>query len=278
MPDYLEEKELVGVITIKESEYQDLINKASKVCSFKEDLESVREYFSKTLKRVEMDATKFEEICQKLVVGNLFTTLYDATCMEKMSEERKTLNKTRAMIIIYMMMYGQSQKANYFQVSLSRTLQEFGINEQGLASLKNLGIAAHPRTVKTAAKAADSSHLSNLTSFFEDVIRKNQLLIMFIDDYHNIHCKHRPGDKVQTQVVHTTTLLVKVFPGIEAVERNENLNPLSKDPADERILLKALKEGMHLLSKSFAEVMPDWITAKYFDPEAQRHRLMIHDY
>lgn len=136
LENYLEEEEWDGVITIKESEYQDLLNKTSKVCSFKEDVEMVREYFSNTLKSVEMDATKFEDICQRLGVRNLLVTLYHAMCTERMSEGRKTLNRIRAMIIIDMMMYGQSQKANYFQVSLSRTLQEFGINEQGLASLK----------------------------------------------------------------------------------------------------------------------------------------------
>ena len=32
------------------------------------------------------------------------------------------------------------------------------------------------------------------------------------------------------------------------------------------------------LSKSYAQAMPDWVTAKYFDPEAERQRLLIHDY
>ena len=49
------------------------------------------------------------------------------------------------MVVIYMMMYGKSQKANYFQVALSRTLQQFGIAEQGLASLRNLGTPAQFR-------------------------------------------------------------------------------------------------------------------------------------
>jgi hypothetical protein len=24
--------------------------------------------------------------------------------------------------------------------------------------------------------------------------------------------------------------------------------------------------------------MPDWVVSKYFDPEAERHRLLVHDY
>ena len=39
-----------------------------------------------------------------------------------------------------------------------------------------------------------------------------------------------------------------------------------------------LKENMTSLSKSYACAMPDWARAKYFDPEAERNRVAIHDY
>ncbi len=32
------------------------------------------------------------------------------------------------------------------------------------------------------------------------------------------------------------------------------------------------------LSQSYATNMPDWVLAKYSDPEAERHRLLLHDY
>ena len=46
------------------------------------------------------------------------------------------------------MMYFQSQESNAFQIALSRTPQQFGITKEKLESLQNLGIAAHPQTVK----------------------------------------------------------------------------------------------------------------------------------
>ncbi len=39
-----------------------------------------------------------------------------------------------------------------------------------------------------------------------------------------------------------------------------------------------LAENMSRLSKSYAQDMPDWVTAKYFDPAAERQRLLVHDY
>jgi hypothetical protein len=34
---------------------------------------------------------------------------------------------------------------------------------------------------------------------------------------------------------------------------------------------------MHV-SKTYAESMPDWVVAKYFNPESERQRLLVHDY
>ena len=61
----------------------------------------------------------------------------------KMSAEWKQLSSLHTMVIIYIMIYSQSQKANSFQVALSRTLQQFGISKQGLESLRNFGITAN---------------------------------------------------------------------------------------------------------------------------------------
>ena len=34
----------------------------------------------------------------------------------------------------------------------------------------------------------------------------------------------------------------------------------------------------NVLLQSYAKNMPDWVLAKYFDPEAERHRRLIHNY
>ena len=96
---------------------------------------------------------------------------------------------------------------------------------------------------------------------------------MFIDDYHNIHTKHRQDSNTQTQAVHMATLLVKVFPGIPAIEKEGAPSPINPNAADVVILSKILKENMSSLSKSYPCAMPDWARAKYFDPEAERNRL-----
>ena len=36
--------------------------------------------------------------------------------------------------------------------------------------------------------------------------------------------------------------------------------------------------SMPKLSKTYAQNMSDWVVPKYFDPEAERHRLLTHDF
>ena len=106
-----------------------------------------------------------------------------------MSNEGKRLTQLRATAVIYVMMYSRSQKNNWFQITLARTLQQFGITDEGLASLRNLGLAAHPHTVEIASRSSASFHLDNIAIFFQEVVKNEYFLVFCIDDYHNIHTK-----------------------------------------------------------------------------------------
>ena len=75
-----------------------------------------------------------------------------------------------------------------------------------------------------------------------------------------------------------STLLVKIFKNIKAIPVEGNSVPLSQHPADALLLKEMVTECMPKLSKSYAEAMSDWVTAKYFDPAAELQRLLVHDY
>ena len=264
-----------GVFLEKE-EYEALMKKASLCPDFKDDIFKIRSFISK-LTQPEMDPQMFEKICSDAGAHNLYKCIRDAIYSHNMSEERKHLSGIRTMVIIYIMMYSQSQKSNAFQVALSRTLQQFGITKQGLESLRNLGIAAHPQTVKVLAKSSSSTHSSSVLTFIESAIEKNQLIIFCIDDYHNIHTQHRPEAKTQTQAIHMTTLLLKVFPNVKAIPHYGN-NVKSKSPVEIANVKSFVSSNLSIISKPYVENMPDWVLAKYFDPEAERQRLLVHDY
>ena len=97
-----------------------------------------------------VDPDRFQGICKQLQVGasSLFSTLHDAMSANQMSNERQKLTKMILVVVTYIMTYSQSQRANWFRVSLARTRKQFGISQMGLASLLNLGIAAHLKPSK----------------------------------------------------------------------------------------------------------------------------------
>ncbi len=217
-------------VFLSADEYASLLAKASFCPNFSEDLIKIRFHIA-NLPQPEMDPTAFEQLCRDAGAKNLYSCINDAICSDRMSSERRHLSKLRTMVVIYIMIYSQSQRSNAFQVALSRTLQQFGISEQGLQSLRNLGIAAHPHTVKAKAKLSSASHSSNVASFIESAVENEQFLIFCIDDYHNIHTMHRPESKKQTNAIHMSTLLIKVFPNIKALCQDE-VDLLPKFPVD----------------------------------------------
>ena len=267
------------VIFMSKEEQEELIHKAAENIDIKGDLEKLKKFFlAYDPQPAVMDPEQFQHMCTQAGAANLFSTLYNAMSSYRMSDERQKLTKVRVMVVIYIMIYSQSQRGNWFQVSLARTLQQFGISQQGLESLRNLGIVAHPRTIKASMHVSSASHLDRVKGFFETAIENEQFVIFCIDDYHNIHTKHRPETKTQTQSVHTSTLLVKVFPNIKAVLSDPHQPLLPVNPVDEKLCKKLIDENIGNISHTYASNMPDWVVAKYFDPEAERQRLAIHDY
>ena len=73
------------------------------------------------------------------------------------------------------------------------------------------------------------------------------------------------------------TLLVKVYPNIKAV-RQDNVDLLPKFPVEILKIKIFVSTNMHKISKTYSENMPDWVVAKYFSPESERHRLAVNDY
>ena len=121
-----------------------------------------------------MDPSEFENMCKDIGAEKLFYLLCDIMSSDRMFNERKQLIQLHSMVVIYVMIYSRSQKNNWFQITLARTLQQFGISE---------------------------------------VVEKEYFLVFCIDDYHNIHTKHRPENKTQTQAVLThDNIIGKGFP------------------------------------------------------------------
>ena len=135
-----------------------------------------------------MNLVKLENNCIDAEAPNAFPYTYNAISAKRISEDRLMLTKLSTMAIIYVVIFGQSQKSIWFQVALSITLMQYGIIECGLTALRNLGIAAHPHNVKAAVAA--SGHLQHVQNFSLEAPNKEHYIVIFIYSYRNVHTKH----------------------------------------------------------------------------------------
>ena len=116
-------------VVLTQEMYDELVFRSAAAFDLKDQILKVRQRCTELFGdegSPEMDPKKFEIICQQAGADRIFPFIYNALCHERMSESRSELNRVRAMVIIYMMVFGQSQKSNWFQVALSRTLSSMG--------------------------------------------------------------------------------------------------------------------------------------------------------
>ena len=147
----------------------------------------------------------------------IFDVILEAMSSDHQSEQRKSLNEKHVVSIIDVMLYGQSQAADWFQIATTRTLKGLGLSSRGVENVRSMGLAAHPVAVASMCKKLSSEHLFSVKKFFDNAVENEDMVIVFIDDYHNIHTKHRPSSESQTQVAHMATLLVKSLKNVKAI-------------------------------------------------------------
>jgi hypothetical protein len=109
--------------------------------------------------------------------------------------------------------------------------------------------------------------------------KKRQLILLMIDDYTTIHTNRRPTS-LQTSNANTMcTIIVKIFPNIEAIpmKKPDEVHPKNGININQLINLICSNESMTSLVNTFATCTPE-LTAKFFDPLMERERLEAHDY
>ena len=74
-----------------------------------------------------------------------------------------------------------------------------------------------------AAKKKSATYDNVIRQWIGEAVDQKKLLILMVDDYTNMHTKHRPQDLNQTQISKKVTLLLKRF-DMPAIPRLRNHN------------------------------------------------------
>ena len=268
-----------NVVTVTKQVFNDLVRKASTECDLQYQVSKIKD---KCFERYGekgapvTDPVEFRKLCCDAGETTIFGIIPGAMATDRQTPERRQLNEKRSVSMIYSLVYGQPQRANWFQVATARTLKGFGVS-RGKETLRNMGFTTHPRTVSNANEGIAINHGETVRDFFNNAAEKGHMVVIFIDDYHNDHAHRRTSNSETSQVIDMATLLVKSFPGVEAIS-HATIPVNDSKPANLESLSSVLDENIDLLSKINVSAMPEWMRAKFFDPESERHRLLIHDY
>ena len=156
------------------------------------------------------------------------------------------------------MMFGKSQKCAWFQHAYPAFLRRNGLVEAGLSALWREGIAVHSRTASIMAKVIDLNYDDLVKGWIEDAMYEKFLLAFMVDDYINIHTKHRPTGINPSPVSAKATLLLKQSDTAKAIPADSNKH--NPNRGDSILLTKFLEEKMTTsLALTYATSMTSWI-------------------
>ena len=196
------------------------------------------------------------------------------------TDDRISLNKKRAVSIIYQLCYGLSQRCIFLQEDNGLFLRFCNLSQRRIETQRQLGTSCSSNVISRNRTSIASSNLQSTNGAIQDAIRNQHLVTLMIDDYHNIHAIRRPDSTQTSQATHMGTIIIKVVKeakGIPIYNVNSIHNPVGID-ADLLVNnLCSVQTFQQISSFSFASLMPEF-TSMSFDPLRERHNFESHDY
>ena len=224
---------------------------------------------------------QFAEFCRSAGAKTIFNHILMAVSSDRHSSSRVELNKKRTVSIIYKMCYCLSQLCNIMQVDHAMYLNSNNINQEGMDTEFQLGNTCSRKTTKSKLNKLSNDHHDNLQKFFAEAIKNEWLLVLIIDDFTKIHTNRRPDHRKFSNCMSMCTIVIKAFESLKAVKKPKNI---SKIHYHEGINIKSCTDiitappSMTLLSTTYSNTMPQWLTKSFFTPDLERHILEEHLY
>ena len=84
--------------------------------------------------------------CKQLGATTIFESLLNAMSCDGHSSNTQEANENKVVAVLYILMFGQSQKVNWFQKCLSTHAVSKGISGSGLSLLNQCGVSTSRKT------------------------------------------------------------------------------------------------------------------------------------
>ncbi|RIB12444.1 hypothetical protein C2G38_2258030 [Gigaspora rosea] len=145
-------------------------------------------------------------VAKNFRLSGFFDSIYNASLPENKSD--KYLNKLDKKLAIecYIICGNQNSNLAAFKKDISLFVDLMGVSAEAIDALSYAGITISRWHLNREKTAIADDHLYRVASYLE--AKKDNALVLNVDDYHNIHTKQIPNTCSTSSAAHITTLLL----------------------------------------------------------------------
>src|ERR1044071_2869000 len=219
------------------------------------------------------------ETADKDLIG-FFDELYTGTNPSTKSETTNNNNKKKLVSLCYFLASINNKYINGIKVDIGSYLQTSGASSSSIDTLANIGVSVTRKTVNRKKNLISDEHQQTVDNYCLQNIEN--MFILNIDDYHNIHRRNQPTLLQTHNIYHFVTILLNTntkIPKIPFYSLN-NFSIHNPKGIDSELIISNFKNDfMNQLGKSYYEQKESWKNFLIEDSYENRVELLnIHNY
>jgi hypothetical protein len=219
------------------------------------------------------------ETADKDLIG-FFDELYAGTNPSTKSEKTNENNKKKLVSLCYFLASINNKYINGIKVDIGSYLQTSGASSSSIDTLANIGISVTRKTVNYKKNLISNEHQQSVNDYCLQNIEN--MFILNIDDYHNIHRRNQPTLLQTHNIYHFVTILLNTntkIPRIPFYSLN-NFSIHNPKGIDSELIINSIKNNfIDQLGKSYYMQKESWKNFLIEDSYENRVELLnIHNY
>ncbi|RIB26774.1 hypothetical protein C2G38_2029950 [Gigaspora rosea] len=147
-----------------------------------------------------------EMVAKEFRLSSFLDSIYNASLPENRSSKYLDKLDKKLAVECYVICGNQNSKLTAFKKDTSLFVDLMGVSTEAIDALLYAGITISRRHLDREKSAIADNHPYKVTSYLEN--KKNNALVLNVDDYHNIHTKQTPDTCSTSSAAHMTTLLL----------------------------------------------------------------------
>jgi hypothetical protein len=226
-----------------------------------------------------------DEFKNMLKIGNaeligFFDELYQGTNPKFKSDKTNNNNKKKLVSLCYFLASINNKYINGIKADIGSYLETSGASASSIDTLANIGLSVSQRTVNRQKTIISENYQETVNSYYLQNIEN--MFILNIDNYHNIHRRNQPTLLKTHNIDHFVTILLNSNPNIPKIPSYSSNNISIHNPKgiDFKLIINYIDVNfMDKLGKSYYQKTEMWKQHLPDDSyENKMEFLTVHDY